>query len=267
MPEAAAGVAAHDGAAAAAAPLLQVDNVARHFTTRQLTGHGVERSEVRALDGVSVSLSAGETLGIVGESGCGKTTLGRLVLGLLKPTSGTVLVNGQDVWRSRSPRRRRHLKVQAAFQDPYGSLNPRMKVGHAIGEIVARHHRGWSRQAITARTAELLTMVGLDAARADVYPRQLSGGQRQRVGIARAFAADPALIVADEPVSALDVSIQAQIVNLLIDLQAQTGVSYLIIAHGLAMIKNVSDRIGVLYLGKLVELGPGSGVLARPAHP
>lgn len=248
-------------------PLLVIENVERLFTSRQFTRHGVEKTVIRAVDGVSLTLRSGETLGIVGESGCGKTTLGRVVLGLSRPTSGRILVDGTDIASLRgSARRNMRRRVQAVFQDPYGSLDPRMRVGPSISEVVGRHHPEWSGSRVQERTAELLEMVGLDRSKASAYPRELSGGQRQRVGIARAFAPDPDLIVADEPVSALDVSIQAQVVNVLVDLQSQTGVAYLLIAHGLALVKHVSDQIGVLYLGKLVEFGPSDVVLSRPAH-
>jgi oligopeptide/dipeptide ABC transporter ATP-binding protein len=248
-------------------PVLEAHDVVRHFTSRRLTGRGVEKSVVRAVDGVSLRIGQGETLGIVGESGCGKTTLARIVLGLLRPSAGRVLVDGVDLAAARGGQRRSlRPRVQAVFQDPYSSLDPRMRVGRAITEVVAHHHGDWDRARVRARTAELIGMVGLDGSKADAYPAQLSGGQRQRIGIAKAFAADPGLVVADEPVSALDVSVQAQVINLLMDLQQENGVSYLVIAHGLAALEHICDRVGVLYLGKLVELGPASAVLSAPRH-
>jgi oligopeptide/dipeptide ABC transporter ATP-binding protein len=248
-------------------PVLEARDVVRHFTSRRLTGRGIEKSVVRAVDGVSLTISKGETLGIVGESGCGKTTLARIVLGLLRPSAGRVLVDGVDPAAARGGQRRSlRPRVQAVFQDPYSSLDPRMRVGRAITEVVAHHHGDWDRARARARTAELIDMVGLDSSKADAYPAQLSGGQRQRIGIAKAFATDPELVVADEPVSALDVSVQAQVINLLMDLQQENGVSYLVIGHGLAALEHISDRVGVLYLGKLVELGPASAVLSAPRH-
>lgn len=248
-------------------PLLMVDQVERHFRTREVTRRGIKRGIVRAVDGVSFQMAAGTTLGVVGESGCGKTTLGRVVLGLLPPTSGRVLVDGVDIAKARGQQRREiRRRVQAVFQDPYSSLDPRMRVGAAIGEVISRHRPALSRAEVRARVIELLGMVGLDAARAEAYPRQLSGGQRQRVGIARAFATDPDLIVADEPASALDVSVQAQVMNLLVELQERNGVGYLLIAHGLSLVKHLSDRVAVLYLGKLVETGPTHVVLSNPGH-
>jgi len=248
-------------------PVLEAEDVVRHFTSRTLTGRGIEKSVVRAVDGVSLSVGKGETLGIVGESGCGKTTLALIVLGLLRPSAGRVLIDGVDLAAVRGAQRRSlRPRVQAVFQDPYSSLDPRMRVGSAITEVVAHHHRSWDRARVRARTAELIEMVGLDGSKADAYPAQLSGGQRQRIGIAKAFATDPDLIVADEPVSALDVSVQAQIINLLMDLQAENGVSYLVIGHGLAAMEHICDRVGVLYLGKLVELGPARVVLSEPRH-
>ena len=247
--------------------LLEMEEVQRYFSSKQITRHGIDRTTVRAVDGVSLGIDPGETLGIVGESGCGKSTLGRMALGLLRPTSGRVLFRGSDINALRRQQLRSFRpKVQAIFQDPYGSLDPRMKIGEAISELVARQHSDLSRSQVRERTLDLISMVGLDVAKADAYPRELSGGQRQRIGAAKAFATDPELIVADEPVSALDVSIQAQIVNLLVELQERSGVGYLLIAHGLAMVKHVSDRIGVLYLGKLVEIGPSDAVLSTPFH-
>jgi len=247
--------------------LLAVQDVARHFRSRQLTSHGFRSTLVRAVDGISLSVGSGETVGIVGESGCGKTTLGRVVLGLDSPTAGRVIVDGQDVATVRGKARRLlRRRVQAVFQDPYGSLDPRMKIGRAVSEVVACHNPEWNKPEVARRGEELLAMVGLDSAKTAAYPAELSGGQRQRVGIAKAFAAQPDLIVADEPVSALDVSAQAQVINLLVDLQAQTGVAYLIIGHGLAAMEHICDRIAVMYLGKIVEIGTSEAILSSPAH-
>jgi peptide/nickel transport system ATP-binding protein len=248
-------------------PLLAVQDVARHFRSRQLTGHGFRSTLVRAVDGMSLSVGSGETVGIVGESGCGKSTLGRVILGLDSPTAGRVMLDGWDVATVRGKARQRlRRRVQAVFQDPYGSLDPRMKIGRALGEVVACHNPGWNKPEVTKRSEELLAMVGLDSAKAAAYPSELSGGQRQRVGIAKAFAAGPDLIVADEPVSALDVSAQAQVINLMVDLQAKTGVAYLIIGHGLAAMEHICDRIAVMYLGKIVEIGASEAILSAPAH-
>jgi oligopeptide/dipeptide ABC transporter ATP-binding protein len=247
--------------------LLEVQDVARHFRSRQLTPRGFESTLVRAVDGISLSVGSGETVGIVGESGCGKTTLGRVILGLDSPTAGRVVVDGTDVATAGGKGRRQlRRRVQAVFQDPYSSLDPRMKIGRAVSEVVAWHNRGLGKPEVARRSEELLAMVGLDSAKAAAYPAELSGGQRQRVGIAKAFAAGPDLIVADEPVSALDVSAQAQVINLLVDLQAETGVAYLIIGHGLAAMEHICDRIAVMYLGKVVEIGTSQAILSAPRH-
>jgi oligopeptide/dipeptide ABC transporter ATP-binding protein len=246
--------------------LLVVRDLVKHFPLHA----GVFSrtvAQVRAVDGVSFTLARGETLSLVGESGSGKTTTGRAVLRLIEPTSGSVRFDGQEVTAlGRTELRRLRRRMQMVFQDPFGSLNPRMTIHAALAEVIGTHGlrpRGERR----ARVAELLDRVGLPAGAADRYPHEFSGGQRQRIGIARALAAEPELIVADEPVSALDVSIQAQILNLLKDLQAQLGLTYLFVGHDLAVVRHLSDRVAVMYLGRIVESGPAEAVFARPRHP
>ena len=248
-------------------PLLEVRNLKVHFPVKP----GVfsrAREFVKAVDDVSFNIAPGETLGLVGESGCGKTTLGRAIVRLVEPTAGSVLFEGEDLARLGGAKlRARRRRLQIIFQDPYGSLNPRLTIGDAIGEALDIHGLAEGKPARRARVAELLKAVGLDAACAQRYPHEFSGGQRQRVGIARALAVQPRLIVCDEPVSALDVSVQAQIINLLQDLQQQHGIAYLFIAHDLAVVEHISRRVMVMYLGKVVELAEAKTLLRAPKHP
>jgi oligopeptide/dipeptide ABC transporter ATP-binding protein len=243
-----------------APPLLQVEGLTRHYPV----GRG---GVVRAVEDVSFSLWPGETLGIVGESGCGKSTLARTVLRLLEPTRGRILFDGEDIGTlgtREMRRRRRHM--QMVFQDPMASLDPRFTIRRILEEPLVVHGFG-DRRARAARVRELLERVGLDASAADRYPHEFSGGQRQRIGIARAIALEPKLVVLDEPVSALDVSVQSQILNLLMDLRDQLRLSYLFISHDLAVVHAIADRVAVMYLGRIVELTTVDRLFARPAHP
>ena len=244
-------------------PLLQVENLTKHFPIR--TGLlGRSAGAVRAVDGVSFALEQGETLGLVGESGCGKSTLVKSILFLERPTSGEVRFRGETLTPDDAQKLRR--QVQIVFQDPYTSLPPRMTVGDIVADPL-RIHKVGDRGFVERRVRQLLQEVGLDPARARQYPFQFSGGQRQRIGIARALAIDPSLVLLDEAVSALDVSVQAQVLNLLRDLQERHGLTYVFISHDLGVVKYMSDRIAVMYLGKIVERGPADAVYGQPLHP
>jgi oligopeptide transport system ATP-binding protein len=248
-------------------PILEVRGLKTWFP---VTAGVLQRTvaHVRAVDGVDLSLRQGETLGVVGESGCGKTTLGRSILRLVEPTAGSVLFKGQDLTRlSGSAMRRMRREMAMIFQDPFASLDPRQTVGEIIGEPLDIHRLVSNRHQRQERIQELLHVVGLNPNFADRYPHEFSGGQRQRIGIARALAVDPSFIVCDEPISALDVSIQAQIINLLERLQDQFNLTYLFIAHDLSVVKHISDRIAVMYLGKVVEVSGARELYRRPRHP
>lgn len=248
-------------------PLLEVNNLRVHFPVKPGL-FARSRRHVRAVDDVSFEVAAGETVGLVGESGCGKTTVGRAVVRLLEPTGGSVRFASEDLTTLRGAAlRERRRQFQMIFQDPFSSLNPRLTVGESIGEALDIHRLAADRSERRRRIGELLASVGLDPAAADRYPHEFSGGQRQRIGIARALAVEPRLIVGDEPVSALDVSVQAQVVNLLQDLQRERGLAYLFISHDLAVVEHLSHRILVMYLGRIVESGPALDVCGTPKHP
>jgi oligopeptide transport system ATP-binding protein len=245
--------------------LVDVSRLVKHF----VSGGGVFRrgTLVKAVDDVSFAIEQGETFGLVGESGSGKTTTGRCVLRLVEPTSGSISFQGEDVLRfSRRQMRDARRQMQIVFQDPYSSLNPRMRASAIVEEPLVIHRMG-TRSVRRERVAELFRVVGLDPAHLERYPHQFSGGQRQRIGLARALALNPSFLVLDEPVSALDLSIQAQVVNLLVDLQKQFRLTYLFIAHDLRLVEHVCDRVAVMYLGKIVEIGPAAALFRSPQHP
>ncbi len=247
--------------------LLEVEDLVKHFPIRKGGLLSKEKAAVQAVDGITFSVQKGETLGVVGESGCGKTTLGRLIIRLLEPTSGSIIFDGQNITELPRDRMRELRKdLQIIFQDPYSSLNPRMTVGDIVGEPFLIHSlaKGQERE---KKIQELLEVVGLSSFHARRFPHEFSGGQKQRIGIARALAVHPRLIVCDEPVSALDVSIQAQVINLLQDLQDQYDLTYLFIAHDLSVVKHISTRIAVMYLGKFVELTSKAELYKNPQHP
>ncbi len=251
-----------------AEPLLRVDDLKVHFPVYKGVVLQKEVARVRAVDGVSFTLKRGETLGLVGESGCGKSTTGLAVLRMLEPTGGRIEFEGQDITHYDKARMRPlRRRLQMVYQDPFGSLNPRMKVRDIIGEPIEVHGIAASRADHDDRIAALMRTVGLLPDMADRYPHEFSGGQRQRIGIARALALEPSLIICDEPVSALDVSIQAQVVNVFVELQQRLGLAYLFIAHDLAVVRHVSDRIAVMYLGRIVEIAARDEIYRRPFHP
>lgn len=243
-----------------ARPLLLADNLVKHYKLR-------EGGLARAVDGVSLTLAKGETLGIVGESGCGKSTLARLILRLIEPTSGHITLAGEDLLAlAPASLRRRRRDMQIVFQDPFASLDPRMTIAQIVAEPLDIHGVGSTAER-RRKVEELMLMVGLDRSALTRYPHEFSGGQRQRIGIARAIALEPTLLILDEPVSALDVSIQSQILNLLVDLKARLDLSYIFISHDLSVVEHVSDRVAVMYLGRIVEEGPAMRVMRQPLHP
>ena len=248
------------------APLLEVTNLRKHFPIRKgVLGRTV--GQVLAVDGVSFTINESETLGLVGESGCGKTTVGRTILRLIEPTSGEIKLRGQEITGlSKAGLRPLRRQMQIVFQDPFSSLNPRIRVGKIVGEPLKVHKIGDAAEQ-EERVANLFRLVGLRPDQRNNYPHQFSGGQRQRVSIARALALDPSFIVADEPVSALDVSIQAQVINLLMDLQRDLKLSYLFVSHNLAVVEHIAHRVGVMYLGRLVEYADKASLFANPRHP
>jgi oligopeptide transport system ATP-binding protein len=246
-------------------PLLEVRNLVKEFSRKRGIFGG--RTIVRAVDGVNFIVEEGETFGLVGESGSGKTTTGRCILRLIEPTSGEVRFKGEDVLAfNRARMRQARRDMQIVFQDPYSSLNPRMRVGTIVEEPLVIHRMG-TRTERLARVTELFELVGLEPTQLARYPHQFSGGQRQRIGLARALALNPSLIIADEPVSALDVSVQAQVINLLMDLQQRLSLTYLFIAHDLRLVRHICSRVAVMYLGKIVEMGDTESLFAEPAHP
>jgi oligopeptide transport system ATP-binding protein len=247
--------------------ILQAENLVKYYpikagVLRRTVGH------VKALDGVSFELYKGETLGIVGESGCGKSTLARMLMRLEEPTGGKLIFDGVDVYsQGGGAMRRLRRDIQIVFQDPYTSLNPRKTVGHIVGEPFEIHTDVLTKRDRRQRVQQLLELVGLNPEHINRYPHQFSGGQRQRIGIARGLALNPKVIICDEPVSALDVSVQAQVINLLAELQAGLGLAYIFIAHDLSVVRHISNRVGVMYLGKMVEIGDEAQIYSRPTHP
>jgi oligopeptide/dipeptide ABC transporter ATP-binding protein len=247
--------------------VLSTKELSKHFVGKSsILGRlrGKKPLSIPAVDGVSINIEAGQTVGLVGESGCGKSTLGRTLVGLYPATDGSLLLFDREMGTSRSLEERR--LVQMIFQDPFASLNPRMKIGDMLKEILL-FHKLVSKEKVGERCAELMTLVGLPVAALDSYPRQFSGGQRQRIGIARALALEPKILIADEAVSALDVSVQASVVNLLLDLKRDLGLTMLFISHNIAIVRQISDRIAVMYLGRIVEEGPTEEVFNNPQHP
>ena len=248
--------------------ILRVEDLKVHFPVRKAGLLSRSSATVKAVDGVSFALRRGETLGLVGESGCGKSTTGLAILRMLAPTSGRIVFEGEDI-TAHPPERMRPIRrrMQMVYQDPFGSLNPRMKVGDIVGEPLVVHGLAADKAKYRARIAELIALVGLLPDMAERYPHEFSGGQRQRIGIARAIAMDPGLIICYEAVSALDVSIQAQVVNLFMDLQERLGLTYLFIAHDLSVVRHISDRIAVMYLGRIVEIATRKDLYRSPLHP
>ena len=248
-------------------PLLDIRNLKTYFPIKKSL-FNKKKNFVKAVDGISFQVNKGETLGIVGESGCGKSTMGRSILRLIEPTEGSIKFEGNEITAlNHTDLRKLRKKMQIVFQDPFASLNPKMTVGAILGEALATHQLGRSAKERKEKVKELLSKVGLSHNHIGRYPHEFSGGQRQRIGIARAIAVNPAIIIADEPVSALDVSVQAQILNLFQDLKETLGLTYIFIAHDLSVVKHVSDRIGVMYLGKIVELSDKKQLFRQPLHP
>lgn len=248
--------------------VLQVENLVKHFPVKEGILFKRQTGAVQAVDGVSFQLRRGETLGVVGESGCGKSTLAKLLMRLEEPDSGSIRFRGEDFLAMRGEAlRHMRRKIQIIFQDPYTSLNPRMSVGDIVAEPFKLHPEAKPAQGVRNRVKELLDVVGLDPDHINRYPHQFSGGQRQRIGIARGLALNPDVIICDEPVSALDVSVQAQVMNLLKDLQNEFGMSYIFIAHDLSVVRHISDRLAVMYLGRLAEMGTDDELYGAPAHP
>ena len=252
----------------AADPILRVENLVKHFPVHSGSLFRRQARVVHAVDGVSFDLGRGETLGLVGESGCGKSTTGRTIMQLYRPTAGAVFLDGVDLVKlTREELRTSRRKMQMIFQDPYASLNPRMTVGEIVADPLRVYRSGSSNRKIEEEVRSLLALVKLDPSYTNRYPHEFSGGQRQRIGVARALALRPQLVVCDEPISSLDVSIQAQVVNLLVDLQHQLNLTYLFIAHDLSMVRHVCDRVAVMYLGIIVELAESSELYTSPLHP